>query len=267
MLTPACDIVSPPGIDSCSLVPLYVEPHFGDTRIGMATAFLWLRLNGELALITNWHVAAGRNHETGECLHPLGAVPDHLRVHIPYNEREKSPLILRVPTVDEEGEPLWIEHPQHGASVDVVAFPLELPPPSLVSTMPMNAMKSLALKQRVGMPVFILGFPFGWMGIGMPVWKQATFASEPFLAPDGDHRFLIVDTASRPGMSGSPVIQRQHGQIEFEGERYGRMEAGDGAMRFVGVYSGRFHTQSPNDAQLGRVWPARLVVEIVNAIA
>lgn len=255
-----------PGIDTCSLAPLYVEPHFGETRIGTATAFLWLLRSGELALITNWHVAAGRNHETGECLHPQAAIPDHLRVHVPYNDRGKAPLIVRVPTVDDDGKRLWVEHPEHGASVDVVAFSISLPPPSLVSTMPMNAMKSLALKQRIGMPVFILGFPFGWMGIGMPVWKQGTFASEPFLAPDGDHRFLIVDTASRPGMSGSPVIQRQHGQIEMEGEQYGRMPKGDGAMCFVGVYSGRFHTHNANDAQLGRVWPARLVHEIVNSM-
>lgn len=45
--------MSAPGIDSCSLVPLYVEPHFGDMRLGGATAFLWMRPDAELALITD----------------------------------------------------------------------------------------------------------------------------------------------------------------------------------------------------------------------
>lgn len=252
------------GVDSCSLVPIFVESHFGETRLGVATAFLWLCRDGTLALITNWHVVAGRNNETGECLNKMGGVPDHLRVHMPLHERRDPPLIVNVPTVDADGEPLWREHPVHGAAVDVVALPIALPPPDQVVTMPINVLASLPLKQRVGMPMFILGFPFGRMGVGMPVWKQATFASEPYLSPDFDHRFLIVDTASRPGMSGSPVIQRAHGQIELENERYGRIAEGDGAMRFVGVYSGRFHTNDASDAQLGRVWPAALVSEIVS---
>lgn len=121
------------------------------------------------------------------------------------------------------------------------------------------------LKQRIGMAVFILGFPFGRMGIGMPVWKQATLASEPFLAPHLDHPYLIVDTASRPGMSGSPVIQRAHGAVEFEDGRRGEIGNGDGAFNFIGVYSGRFHTEDAADAQLGRVWPRALVEEILAA--
>ncbi|MEJ7935979.1 hypothetical protein WG907_17240 [Sphingobium sp. AN558] len=124
----------------------------------------------------------------------------------------------------------------------------------------MNAIPTVTLKQRIGIPVFILGFPFGRLGVGMPVWKQGALASEPFLAPLLDHRLLIVDTASRPGMSGSPVIQRVHGQVELAGG-YGRNASGDGACNFIGIYSGRFHTNDGSDAQLGRVWPAILVEE------
>jgi hypothetical protein len=243
-----------------------VEPHFGDMRLGVATAFLWMRPDAELALITNWHVVSGRNHETGQCLHPQAAIPDHLRVHIPYSDRGLPPHEMRVDTVNSNGERLWVEHPKYGKSVDLAALSISIPMTSDYAVMPMNAMKSLPLKQRVGMSVFILGFPFGRMGIGMPVWKQATFASEPYLAPDLDQLYLVVDTASRPGMSGSPVIQRQHGQIELEGERYGRIEKGDGALRFVGVYSGRFHTNNATDAQLGRVWPAKLLTDIIGHI-
>ena len=254
--------MSAPGIDSCSLVPLYVEPFFGEQRLGGATAFLWLGKDLQLSMVTNWHVVSGRNHETGQPTHRLGGIPDHLRVHVPLAERRDAPLIVKVSTVDDDGEPLWVEHPRYGRRVDIASLDIDLPPPGNVTLMPLNAIPTVALKQRIGMPLFILGFPFGRLGIGMPVWKQGTFASEPFLAPEMDHLFLIVDTASRPGMSGSPVIQRAHGQIELEGE-FGRVEGGDGACRFVGVYSGRFHTDDPSDAQLGRVWPSALVHELV----
>jgi len=130
--------------------------------------------------------------------------------------------------------------------------------------MPMNVIGSVALKQRIGMQIFILGYPFGRVGIGLPVWKQATLASEPYFSASKHQRYLIVDSASRPGMSGSPVIQRAHGQIELE-NGYGRVANGDGAVNFIGIYSGRFHTNDPSDAQLGRVWPAALVKEVVAA--
>ena len=39
-----------PGIDTCSLVPLYVEAFFGDQLLGGATAFPWLRFDERLSL-------------------------------------------------------------------------------------------------------------------------------------------------------------------------------------------------------------------------
>ena len=253
-----------PGIDPCSLVPLYVEPHFRETQLSQATAFLWLRYDGKLALVTNWHVVAGRNPETNECLSQMGGIPDHLRLHMPYLDRAIPPLIIDIPTVGSDGGALWSEHQRHGRTVDVVALPISLPRPDVIAMMPMNAIRTVPLKQRVGFPLFILGFPFGRQSLGLPVWKQGSFASEPYFTGHDAQRYLIVDTASRPGMSGSPVIQRAHGEIELE-DAHGRMVAGDGGCRFVGIYSGRFHTNDVGDAQLGRVWPATLVEEIANS--
>jgi Trypsin-like peptidase domain len=252
------------GVDMFSFVPVCVEPYFRYTCLGNATGFLWLRPDGKLALITNWHVVSGRNNETGKCLHDQAGIPDNLRVYFPSMDLANLPRIITILTVDADEEPLWTQHPSHGAAVDVVALPIQLSASEIAPIVPINTLLFSPLKQRIGMPVFILGYPFGRMGIGMPIWKQGSFASEPFLTPDFDHRFLIIDTASRPGMSGSPVIQRNHGLVEFENGESGRIQNGDGAGRFVGIYSGRFHTNEVADAQLGRVWPEKFITEIID---
>ncbi|RYY26157.1 MAG: serine protease [Sphingomonadales bacterium] len=252
------------GIDILSSVPLYVEPWFRDERLGVATGFTWVTPRA-LVLVTNWHVVSGRNCDTRRPVASHGGVPDRLRVAFPRKERREEPIWIDVPVTDEDDEPLWSEHPVHGHAVDIAAIPIDsFPDASEVWVTPINVPPQVMLKQRIGMPLFILGFPFGRNGFGMPVWKQGSFASEPFLSPQFD-RHLIVDTASRPGMSGSPAIQRAHGEVELEDGSHGRTTNGDGAWRFIGIYSGRFHTNDQQDAQLGRVWPVRLVEDVVRA--
>src|SRR5262249_47041902 len=72
---------------------------------------------------------------------------------------------------------------------------------------------------------------------------------------------LLVDTASRPGMSGSPVILRTYGTHMSPGEV---TVAAGAANKFIGVYSGRLHTQDPLEAQIGMVWPAIYIDEIID---
>ena len=253
-----------PGIDKCSLVPLFVEAYVFEQRLGVATAFPWLCSDGSLMLVTNWHVVSGRHNETNRPEHDLAGLPDRLRVHVPYQDRALRPFVLDVPTIDADGEPLWFEHPVHGRAVDVAALEFSMKLPEDVGLMPMNAIKFVPLKQRIGMPLFILGFPFERIGIGLPIWKQASLASEPYMLNFSNNLFLIVDTASRPGMSGSPVIQRVHGQVQIE-EGSGAVRNGDGACNFIGIYSGRFYTKDKSDAQLGRVWPTSLILELIRA--
>jgi hypothetical protein len=57
------------------------------------------------------------------------------------------------------------------------------------------------------MEVFILGYPFEIKRPAFPVWKRASVASEPDLVRLVDD-YILVDTASRPGMSSAPVIRQ-----------------------------------------------------------
>ena len=64
---------------------------------------------------------------------------------------------------------------------------------------------------KVADEVFILGFPYKIGNASqIPIWKRGSVASEPELDCDNLPK-LFVDTASRPGMSGSPVIYKRIG--------------------------------------------------------
>jgi hypothetical protein len=114
----------------------------------------------------------------------------------------------------------------------------------------------------VGSDVFVLGYPFGIGPGALPIWKRGSIASEPEMTAIINQNHIFLDTASRPGMSGSPIIKRSWGTHFYENGDI-KTETDSIATRFVGVYSGRMVSNDPLDAQLGLAWPAALVTEIV----
>jgi hypothetical protein len=252
------------GIDAFSSAALFVVPKFNDTPLGTATGFLWYTRERKHFLVTNWHVLSGRNQENGVCTHSQGGIPNSVTVYFQKIDVNQGHIEVSIPLLNGESRN-WIEHPQLGQSVDIAAIEVDVPRMEEANYLAINALPEVALKQRVGHPVFIIGFPFGLQHVGFPVWKKGSFATEPVLSQLSD-TYMLVDSASRPGMSGAPVIQRAHGAIELENGSYGRIEKGDGACKLVGVYSGRCHTNDPNDAQLGRVWPIRFVREMLDGL-
>jgi hypothetical protein len=74
---------------------------------------------------------------------------------------------------------------------------------------------------------------------------------------------MLVDTASRPGMSGAPVIRRSWTNHT---EQPGIVAFVDPPLnKFIGVYSGRVPTDHLHEAQIGLVWDASLIDEIIQA--
>lgn len=241
-----------------SLRSLAVLAQFEDAELATATAFV-ITYCGRPYLVTNWHVVAGRNPEDGRALSDTGAVPDRLAVmhHIanaPGHWERRTHMLY-----DDGGDPLWLEHPVHGRSVDVVALPipeqidglrffpydLDNPGPRIVFG-PSNA-------------VSIIGFPFGLSGGGgLGVWMQGTLATEPSV----EYRempLLLVDSRTRTGQSGSPVIlYRTDGYTTEDGSM---IDNGVPATRFIGVYSGRINKES----DLGRVWKLGALVQLLDA--
>ncbi|MCF6348609.1 MAG: hypothetical protein L3J20_09970 [Flavobacteriaceae bacterium] len=75
---------------------------------------------------------------------------------------------------------------------------------------------------------------------------------------------IFVDTASRPGMSGSPVIFKRsgiHGIIDGKL----KLDTVIGVIQgFVGIYSGRILGKNELEAQLGIVWKKQVIDEIID---
>lgn len=111
------------------------------------------------------------------------------------------------------------------------------------------------------MDVFILGYPFGAEPPGFPVWKRGSIASEPDLTRMGTG-YMLAETASRPGMSGAPVIRRSWGTHLLETDAISQTSWPE--SKFIGVYSGRRHTKDSSDAQLGMVWPVDDIREVIS---
>lgn len=249
-------------IDPLSYTTIPISMHFGETKLANGTAFVY-EFKKKYYLITNWHNVTGINPITKKPIGNNAGIPDAIEFYLliqkePFLKWGKFKLHLY-----EENKAKWFTHPTHKENVDVVAIELEIPNDFIGIIQPINNIKFDALKLEIADDIFILGYPYSFNGGGkFPIWKRGSVATEP----DIDYENLpkiFVDTASKSGMSGSPVIFRRdgiHGAINniltadtILGEIQG----------FVGIYSGRITGDSDLDAQLGIVWKAEVIEEII----
>lgn len=226
------------------------------------TGFFYQR-GGTSYLITNWHNVAGLNPFTYENMHARNFVPKFARIYVPlvhdgniYYGMPRSPIDLTL--YENFDEPLWLEHESFAdVRVDIVAMKL---PVSLPKEMHVNGHDSHDLVNFVGDDVFIVGYPFkNYVGSMPPIWKRGSFASDPGLPVD-DRPMFLIDAASRPGMSGSPIFRHKLGPATDK--QWNVHAANIVTTQFIGVYSG--HLQSDyNEVTLGFGWSGDLVDEIL----
>jgi hypothetical protein len=162
-------------------------------------------------------------------------------------------------------EPVWLEHPKHGKAVDVVAILLPDYICAQYKIFPINeANLDTQFNEWVADDAFVIGYPFSERPLGQfPIWKRASIASEPNLDVDGLPK-MYIDTATRPGLSGSPVVMQRIGIHGGTGGVLTGTEIIGRIRNFIGVYSGRVGNDETK-AQLGIVWKARVIDEIIDA--
>jgi hypothetical protein len=246
-------------IDLYSMTTVPIEPCANGKPLANATGFIW-RDGPQHYLITNWHVVTGKDARTGKLISPVQ--PDMLRVLFNTKIQDFGKQQYDIKIRDADNRPCWYTHPTRKRGCDVVAVPLLMTADDLIINMyPINTQNQKAdLAVRIGMEVFILGYPFGSPPPGFPVWKRGSIASEPDLTRIGAG-YMLVDTASRPGMSGSPVIRHSWGSHITDTGILPMSSAH--VTKLIGIYSGRLHTSDQTDAQLGMVWPVEDIEEVI----
>lgn len=276
-------------IEIFTLASLYSEALIVGTdgtekSLGACTSFLYER-NGEKFLVTNWHVVSGRNNQTLVVIDKEALQPSILRIQLPLI----YPLGVHWQQIDiplySNEKPVWLEHKILRHKCDIAVIPAQVltdlirPLEHFEGQTPDLAYanyqkKSDELITRVGSELFVVGYPFGLAAGFFPIWKRASLASEPSTKIDGLPKFYI-DTASKKGMSGSPIYMCSRGTHQFETG----MELSGTRYKFVGVYSGRIgvneseesSAKDPEDivwrAQLGIGWTAEALIETIDSAA
>jgi len=246
-------------------IPLTFERRADEGVVGAASAtgFLW-RNNDDWYLITNWHNVTGLNPLT---LKHLGSfTPTHVTLGLKYEVmktdtgQQIGTKNFTMPLYGESG-PFWLEHPSKNA-VDCVAVGMAIPNVSDLVTKPLNEIEfDHIYRPAVGDECFILGYPKGLKGAGnTPIWKRGSIASEPSLNIAGQP-IVLIDSATRSGMSGSPVIAR-HSGIHMNGLELADDTIFGTVQTFLGIYSGRTDDDELG-VQIGRVWKSPVIEQII----
>ena len=129
---------------------------------------------------------------------------------------------------------------------------------------PMNNIKFDKFKLEISDDIFTIGFPYKLKGGGhFPIWKRRSVVSEPDINDEGVPKFF-ADTASRPRMSGSPVIFKRNGIHEVINEVLEADTKIGEIKRFVSIYSGRILGKTELEARLGVVWKKEVIDEIID---
>lgn len=253
-------------------IELYARTISGEERrLGAATGYCENFLSNHY-LITNWHCATGRNPATGQPKCQSGTIPSFIRVHLPFTRKDGERLLFnpfKKISLDLDITPdKWIMH-QNGQAIDLAATLLDakLTPHLMCMN---DAIATFDPRVRIGNEVFVLGFPVDLMPTGtLPIWKRASVASEPKFGAFGEECFLI-DSATREGMSGSPVIGYLVSDQAYPDMWWNSAEVSDNTTigyqpspSFLGVYSGRIGVRDLLEAQIGKVWRPETVQQML----
>jgi hypothetical protein len=246
--------------------------HFsrGNDVTTIASGFFW-ELGGRVMLVSNWHCFAGIDPDTGRTIDPHGRTPNLVTLMAFRNKSEPDAAgnfavgLERVEiALGAASSTRWLEHPMLGRKVDVAAIDVtdELTAKktshACVNTLEADGYATPAVSEAV----FIIGYPLGMLDkTPIPVWKRGTIATDPTFDAGG-LPMLYVDTATRPGMSGSIVLVRMSAAKGWT-TKDGTKQVGFGERdQILGIYSGALGAHQV-EAQLGVVWKRQVIEETI----
>lgn len=268
-------------ISPFSAISIHIRPYQRSSHAhAIGSGMLWDR-DGEIYLVSNLHNISGWDFTHNRAMSQMGWLPDAIDFHVsaktPLSDSTLSsfgPVQLQE-DLYKKNEPAWLVHPAYGETVDVAALHI-CSKEQLISairettksdettlfTIPANKAPWNDIYIDAGDDAYVLGFPKGMSGGGpLPVWKRASVASEPGVDLDGLPK-VLVDTATRQGMSGSPVIAVLRRGVILPNGKFDQDAFFGQGYKLLGVYSGRIG-EDELGVQLGVVWKARVIDEII----
>lgn len=236
----------------------FTRIYFDDIYLGSATSFCYLYL-GLKFLITNYHVVTGKNAFTNELLDKKhGAIPN--RLVIEYYNRSNNLMTFEIPICENSFLNLSYKNNGKICHYDIVAIKID----DELDILPINGFDYYPKDLLIGVTdsVFVLGFPKSIHVSNTPIWKLASIASEPSIDVNNLPIFYI-DTATKEGMSGSPVIIYSN-KGNYRSVNGDVVLSNNIIFNFLGIYSGRDLCQNEEEARLGVVWSEKSIIDTIN---
>lgn len=211
-----------------------------DTVVSHGSGCFWR--NGKLIyLLTARHVLTGRSPFDNAIMSPTGYIPQRLRVYplvvAETGEMVRAATELEVP----EPEHLIADPGFNELRTDIAALACFTDENRRIRCLNDIGDLFVEIYTQVGMDCAIVGYPTThFRQLMLPVWRRGSIASEPSLPIDGKPMFLL-DAATAPGFSGSPVFRRHIGPLPELQPDGSLVILGDRIMStsLVGIYAGR----------------------------
>lgn len=217
-------------------------------------------LDDGLYLITNRHCV----------LKEPDFVPQRITILLHRDPSELTSIELRdIELYNADNSRRWLEHPEYGAYVDVVAIPLdaEIGGKYCVKAVSEDLIIRTDLTLAPGEDLMVFGFPLGFFDSSnfLPVVRTGTLATAHNVPYQHTPSFL-VDSRLHEGSSGSPVWTKPTEVLAPKGQLLIGTKPG-GHFFLTGVFSATLDKtdSSPKHEPLAlhKVWFASLIPEII----
>ncbi len=261
------------GLSICT-TPIEILKNDGsDEILAHATGFFW-SWKGRPCLVTNYHVISGRNALTGALDPKTAFIPSKLRfyglsVTVSGNSVQFHRQLFLI-EVNKAISDMLSEPPVvNGNIVDIWGLPLPIgivfgkdPSRRNVSGLQaascfVNDHQTKRIVTNAGDDCVILGYPLqNYEALMPPIWKRGSIATDTNIGVGGRPVFL-VDSATTPGMSGSPIF-RKVVTYTADNKDIGALQEFS-IYDFIGVYAGRLQRSDLYCTGLGYGWYSDLV--------
>ncbi|MGD8717347.1 MAG: serine protease [Candidatus Zixiibacteriota bacterium] len=237
-----------------------IECFKSNKLIARAAGFFY-EADDRLYLITSRHVVYDPAN---------GHVPDalKLRLHTDRTDIRKND-VRKIDLYTRDGFPRWLEHPEKGSDVDVVALPLgaryyQTRYVVTAFSRANNVPEDIYI--HVGEDVIVVGYPLGLYDeeYNLPIVRRGTVASFYPIPFEGEPYFLM-DCRLHSGCSGSPVLTKPGGIMQTRDARLDLSQSP--RVYLLGVNSARVGKAVTYEEEeplgLYAVWFTYLIEEII----